>query len=165
MKKKYTTTINPTITDTGHKLLLTLLLYNSKSFNELRNPPHKFNPKTLSKQLTQLETKGLITKTQKTVRGGTQNRYTLTPLGHQWLKQPLNITRATYNTILTMMIQQMQLHSKIEPQLIAQDLLKGKKIPHTLNLQTTLTIEKQKIQTNITWKMDQNGNLKIINIE
>jgi DNA-binding HxlR family transcriptional regulator len=165
MKKKYTTTINPTITDTGHKILLTLLLYKSKSFNELRNPPHKFNPKTLSKQLTQLETKGLIIKTPKTVRGGTQNRYTLTTTGEKWLENPLNITRATYNTILTMMIQQMQLHPKIKPQLIAQDLLQGKKIPHTLNLQTTLIIKSQEIQTNITWEMDQKGNLKIINIE
>ncbi len=165
MKKKYTTTINPSITDTGYKILIILLLDNSKSFNELRNPPHKFNPKTLSRQLTQLEAKGLITKTPKKVRGGTQNRYTLTQTGHQWLKHPLNITRATYNTTLTMMIQQMQLHSNIEPQLIARNLLKGEKIPHTLNLQTTLTIESQKIQTNITWEMNQKGNLKIINIE
>ena len=154
----------PPITEVGHRILLTLFIYKSSSFNELRNPPHKFNPKTLSRQLHKLEGKGLVTKTPKKVRGGTQNRYTLTRTGRRWLKQPLNITREIYNTILMMLIQQMHQHPNIDPQFIASDLLEGEKIPHTLNLQTTLTIKSQKIRINITWKMDKKGKLQVIKI-
>jgi DNA-binding HxlR family transcriptional regulator len=153
------------ISEKARNILLTLYIHKSKSFNELRNPPHKFNPKTLSKQLHRLEKTKLIKKNLKKVRGGTQHRYQLTKTGHQWLQQPINITQQTYQTILTMIIQQMQLHSDLEPKIFANDLIENRKTPHTLNLQTELTIQSHKIQTNTSWEMNKRGNLKISEIE
>jgi len=141
------------ISEAGHKILLLISKRGEKglSFNELRRPPYRSNPKTLAHQLRQLHSWRLISRRAVTVRGGKQYRYTLTPLGEEFLRHPasLNDLDATLHRTLTRIL---GCDSKIENQLLAVDLATNGNIRYQVRVSIHLTLENVSREVRVGWE-------------
>ena len=152
----------------AHIILLVIQDGKRTSFNQLRRIPKQldgFNPRTLSKQLNQLEKRRLIQKTPKKVRGGKQYSYTLTQAGIKWLKDPTYISRTYYDSIVEMIAGQMLQQHDLESKLWATDMIQTQRPAHTLNLTAELILPFGTRKMEATWKMDKEGNLKITELK
>jgi DNA-binding HxlR family transcriptional regulator len=111
------------VSDAAHRILILIALKGEDglSFNELRNPPYRLNPKTLARQLKRLHSWRFINRHKRMVRGGTQFRYTLAPRGESFLHHPISVVdldRALFQTVSRILI----LDPKIENHLLGIDL-------------------------------------------
>jgi DNA-binding HxlR family transcriptional regulator len=137
----------------GHRILLLVMTNKDRglSFNDLRRPPYCMNPKTLARQLRQLRTWRLITRHARTVRGGKQYRYTLTPRGGRFLSHPIpldNLDRTLFDTLTEIL----GYDSKTENQLLGIDLATAREIKYRMELSARLTWQNSACEVILHWE-------------
>jgi DNA-binding HxlR family transcriptional regulator len=151
------------ISEAAHRILILIGLKgeNGLSFNELRNPPYRLNPKTLAHQLKRLHSWRLIHRHTRVVRGGTQFRYTLTPLGESFLHRPfsvLDLDRALFQTLSRILSSD----SSIENQLLGIDLAAERQAEWQVELTVHLTGPPGTCKANLQWEKIGQGPIHLI---
>jgi DNA-binding PadR family transcriptional regulator len=142
------------ISDAGHRILFliwTTKEQNGLSFNELRNPPYRLNPKTLARQLRRLHSWRLISRRAETVRGGKRYRYTLTPQGELFLQHPISVhdlDRVLYQTISRVLGSD----SKIENQQLGIDLVTEPPDKYQMGLSVNLSWGHSTCNVGLLWE-------------
>jgi len=132
-----------------------------RSFNELRSPPLKFSPVTLRRNLPILLNKGLIEVKKVSVKGGIQDRYSITKVGEEWLLNPSRHLEQLDRQIIHLIGLSQGGKSDIKSQLAGSDLCGiSEPIPHRLKLKAELHIGDTLYSLIGTWEVtDYRGKL------
>jgi DNA-binding HxlR family transcriptional regulator len=142
------------LSDAGHRILFLISTakdQNGLSFNELRGPPYRLNPKTLARQLRRLHSWRLITRRVETVRGGKRYRYTLTPQGELFLEHPISVhdlDRVLYQTISRVLGSD----SKMENRMCAMDLVTKPPDEYQIGLTVNLSWDHDTCNVVLHWE-------------
>ena len=140
------------ISDAGYRILLLISTKEKDglSFNELRSPPYRLNPKTLAHQLRRLHSWRLIRRRARTVKGGKQYRYTLTPKGERFLHHPISL--GELDRVLLYALARILRSDSIENQLLGIDLATKKSIKHQVELSVRLNWKNSAREIAFKWE-------------
>jgi DNA-binding PadR family transcriptional regulator len=145
------------ISEAGHRILLVIKSKEIMSkgsdgltFNQLRRPPYRFNPRTLARQLKPLHSQGLISYRAHTGRGGKRYPYTLTPKGKRFLHHPISLGELD-RVLLYALARILGSDSKIENQLLGIGLATKKSIKYQVELSVRLNLKDRAREITLKW--------------